>query len=206
MFVRIVLALFAAAISTTPVFAQKKAELNDFAFWTAPKNPHAHAFVPGLQAALELTPAQIEKILAARASTVDSPEILALKRKGDPNATADELATAATKRGEAVEKLYKEVDLILTKDQKAMIEKMNDAYDKVVGEVVTEFQAKFAAAKGNAEDMAAVNKELREAIAEAFGKKLDTLLTTEQKKAVEKAAEEEKKRAAANKDKPKPSK
>jgi len=206
MFTRIALTLIALALSTAPALAQKKPELGDFPFWSAPKNPHAHAFVPGLQAALELTPEQVEKINAARAATVDSAEIRALKSKGDPNATADELATAAAKRAEAAEKLYKEVDSILTNDQKALIEKINDTFAKVASEVGEEFQAKFAAAKGNAEDTAAVKKELHEAIGVAFGKKLDTLLTAEQKAAVKKAAELEAKRAAENKDKVKPKK
>jgi hypothetical protein len=203
---RTVLALIAVALLAAPAAAQKKLALGDFPFWAAPKNPHAHAFVPGLQAALELTPEQVEKILAARASTVDSPEVRALKSKGDPNATADELATAAAKRAEATEKLYKEVADILTNDQKALIEKINDAFAKVAAEVGEEFQAKFAAAKGNAEDTIAVKKELQEAVAAAFGKKLDALLTADQKAAVKKAAEEEAKRAADNKDKVKPKK
>jgi hypothetical protein len=206
MFARTVLALAAAALFAVPASAQKKAELGNFPFWSAPKNPRAHAFVPGLQAALELTPEQIEKILAARAATVDSPEVRALKSKGDPNATADELAKGNARRAEAMEKLFKEVDAILTKDQKALIEKINDAFAKVASEVGEDFQAKFAAAKGNAEDTAAVRKELTEAVASAFDKKLDGILTNEQKAAVKKAAEEEAKRAAENKDKPKPKK
>jgi hypothetical protein len=206
MFLRIALTLTAVVLSATPALAQKKPELTNFPFWSAPKQPHAQAFVPGLQAALELTPDQVEKILAARAATIDSPEIRALKSKKDPNATADEIATGAAKRAEATEKLYKEVDGILTKDQKALIEKINDAYAKVAAEVGEDFQPKIAAAKGNAEDQAALRKEMREAVAAAFDKKLDAILTADQKAAVKKAAEEEKKRAADNKDKVKPKK
>ena len=206
MLARTVVALAVAALFAAPASAQKKAELGDFPFWTGPKTPHARAFVPGLQAALELTPEQVEKILAARTATVDSPEIRALKSKGDPNATADELAKANAARTEATEKLFKAVDETLTKDQKALIEKINDAYAKVAAEVGEDFQAKFAAAKGNAEDTAALKKELAEAVAAAFDKKLDAVLTNDQKAAVRKAAEEEAKRAAANKDKPKPKK
>ena len=58
-------------------------------------------------------------------------------------------------RTEATEKLYKAVDGILTKGQKELIEKVNDAYAKVAAEVGEDFQAKFAAAKGNAEETAA---------------------------------------------------
>lgn len=202
MLLRTALVLAAAALFAAPAAAQKKPELHDFPFWTAPKTPHAKAFVPGLQAALGLTPEQVEKLLAARAATVDSPEVRALKQKGDPKATADELAQAAAKRAEATEKLFKEVDAILTKEQKALIEKINDAYAKVSAELGAEFQPNFAAAKGNAEEAARVRKELAEAIAAAFDKKLGAVLSTEQKAAVKKAAEAEAKRAA-NTEKPK---
>ncbi len=206
MFTRLALAVVAATLSAAPAFAQKKPEVGNFPFWTAPKRPHAQAFVPGLQAALELTPEQIEKITAAQTATVNSPEIRALKSKGDPNATADELAKGNAKRAEAAEKLFKEVDGILTKDQKALIEKSNEAFEKVVGEVGEQFQGKFADAKGNAEEMEKVRKEHGEAIVEAFNKRLNGILSTTQKQAVEKAAEIEAKRAAENKDKPKPAK
>ncbi|MBM3980109.1 MAG: hypothetical protein FJ304_07455 [Planctomycetes bacterium] len=208
MFVRTVLTLAAVALLVAPASAQKekKAELTDFRFWSAPKTPHARSFVPGLQAALELTPAQVAKLVAAREATVDDPELRKLPNKNDPNATADDIAKANAKRAAAIEKLFKEVDLILTKDQKALIEKINDGYAKVVSEVGADYQPKIAAAKGNADDTAALRKEQAEAIRTAFTKKLDALLTNDQMAAVKKAAEEEAKRAKANPDKPKPKK
>lgn len=203
---RFVLALLAAALVSVPVHAQKKKpELTDFPFWSAPKTPHARAFVPGLAAALELTPEQTEKLLAARAATVENPELRKLKQKGDPSATADELAKAAAARAEATEKLFKEVDGILTRDQKALIEKLNDAYAKVQSTVAEDFAFKFQAAKGNAEDTASLRKEQGEVVVSTFGKKLEGLLSNEQMAAVKKAAEEEAKRATAS-DKPKPKK
>ncbi len=208
MFARTVLALVAAALFAMPASAQKekKAELHDFPFWSAPKRLHANALAPGLQAALQLTPEQVGKIIEAQNATVNSDELRKLPGKGDPKATADELAQANAKRSEATEKLFKEIDKILTTEQKALIEKVNDAYAKVVSELGEEYQAKFAAAKGDAEATAAARKELNEAIAAAFDKKLDAILTNDQKAAVKKAAEEEAKRAAENKDKPKPKK
>lgn len=208
MFTRIVTVLTAAILLTVPASAQKekKPALGNFPFFSAPKQPHAHGFVPGLQAALELAPKQVEKIVAAQDATVNSDEIRNLPRKGDPNATADELAKASQKRADAAEKMFKEVDGILTKDQKALIEKLNDAYAKVIAELGEEYQPKFAAAKGNAEDTAAVRKELNEAIVTTFGKKLDGILSNDQRAAVKKAAEEEAKRAADKPNKPKPSK
>jgi hypothetical protein len=207
MYARTALALVASFFAT-PAFAQKekKAELHDFPFWTGPKTPHARAFVPGLQAALELTPKQTEAILKAMAETVNSPEIQKLPRKGDPNATADQLAEAGAKRAAAGEKLHKRIDTILTTEQKGLIEKVNDAYARVVSEVGEEYQPKFVAAKGDAEETAAVRKEQAEAVAAAMGKKLDGILTTEQRAAVKKSAEEEARRAAEDKKKPKPNK
>jgi hypothetical protein len=206
MLVRMAVCLIALATLAAPAPAQKKPSVQDFPFWSAPKNPHASAFVPRLQEALQLTPEQIEKIVAARTEILESPEISNLKSKGDPNATADELATAGAKRAEAWQKLHKEVSDILTNDQKALIEKVNDAYARTAADVSEEFQPKFGAAKGNAEDTAAVKKEFHEALMAAFNKKLDTILTADQRAAVQKAAEEEAKRAAENKGKVKPNK
>src|SRR4051812_38481562 len=100
MLARTALTLTALVLAAAPALAQKKVELIDFPFWTAPKQPHAKPFVPGLQAALELTSEQVEKVLAARAATVDSPEVRTLKSKNDPSATADELAKASATRAE----------------------------------------------------------------------------------------------------------
>ena len=200
---RIATALAAVAILASPAAAQKKPAVTSFPFWTAPKQPHANDFVPGLTAALELTPEQVAKIVAAREATVDSPEIRALKGKGDPNATPDELAAAATKRAEAAEKLHKQVDGVLTNDQKALIEKVNEAYAKAVAEVAEDFQPKIVAAKGSPDDVAALRKEQREAVVTSFEKKLGGVLTAAQQKAVDKAAEEAKKRAGDRPEKPK---
>jgi|GEM_PF-3296404 len=206
MFARFTVVLTAVALICAPVHAQKKKpELTDFPFWATPKVPHARAFVPGLVAAFALTPEQTQKLVAARAATIDSPELRALKTKGDPNATPDELAKAAKARAEATEKLFKEVGAILTRDQKALIEKMNDTYAQVQTAVAEDFAFKLQAAKGNAEDTASLRKEQAEVIVSTFAKKLEGLLSNEQMVAVKKAAEEEAKRAAAT-DKPKPKK
>lgn len=191
---RIATTLAAVALCASPALAQKKPAISGVPFWTGPKMPHAQDFVPGLTAALGLTPEQIEKIAAARTATIDSPEIRALKSKKDPNATAEELAKAAEKRAEATEKLHKEVEGILTKSQTELIEKVNDAYAKVVAAVGEEYQQKLIDAKGNKEDTAALRKEMRETIAANFEKKLGGVLSAEQMKAVEEA-----KKQAANK-------
>lgn len=179
---RLALTLFAVALFTSPASAQEKKPggLRDFPFWSAPKQLHARAFVPGLQAALMLTPEQCAKIEAACRETIDLPEN---KGKNAPGAAA------------ATEKLHKMVAEILTDDQKKLIEKVNDAYARAVADVAEDFQPKLVAAKGNAEETAKLRQESQEAIAETMNKKLDGLLSNEQRKLVDAAAEVEKKRA-----------
>jgi hypothetical protein len=202
MLIRLASTLTVVVLFAATVHAQKKKpELGNFPFWSVPKNPHAPSLVPGLQAALELTPEQVQKIVAIRDETLGSEDVRALKRKGDPNATPEELAAAAEKRKEVTEKLHKEVGDVLTHDQKALIQTINDAYAKVVSDVTEEYQPKIEAAKGNADDVTALRKEQREAVAEAFAKKLDGVLSEHQRALVKKAAEEEAKRGG-NKVKP----
>ena len=184
---RLLAALVIAAGFVAPAAGtEKKPALRNFPFWTAPKTPHARAFVPGLQAALQLTPDQIAKIEAACHDTIDTPE-------------------ARTKQGAgaANDKLHALVADILTPEQKKLIEKMNDSFARVSADQIEDFQPKFGAAKGNAEETAAVREAYQKAVAEQFENRLDQILTAEQREAVKKAAEEEKKRAAENAGKPK---
>lgn len=165
---------------------KKPAGLRDFPFWTGPKTPHARAFVPGLQAALNITPDQAEQIEAACRETIDKPEA---KGKGAG--------------GEAVEKVHKLVADILTAEQKKKIEKMNDLYAKVVTSVADDFQAEFAAAKGDDEKIKALREKVRAEQAAAFGRQLESILTADEMKAVATAAAEQKKRDEESAKKPK---
>ena len=46
--VRLAVTLIAVVLLAAPVHAQKKkASIGNVPFWSAPKNPHAPAFVPG---------------------------------------------------------------------------------------------------------------------------------------------------------------
>jgi hypothetical protein len=169
------------------VAADKKPQPRDFPYWTAPKTPHARAFIPGLQAALQLTPEQNRKIEAACRDTIDKPE-----------------AKTKETAGAAFDKAHALVFDILTADQKKRIEKINDAYAKAMEEVGGDFDERFAAAKGNEAETEKVRKELHEATVAAFEKRLDTILTADQRKAVKEAAEEHKRQEEANKKTKKP--
>jgi hypothetical protein len=186
-------AVFAAAIFLlgTAIGAEKTPRLRDFPFWTAPKQPHARAFVPGLQAGLQLTPEQIAKIEEACRETIDQPDA---KGKNAP------------KFAEAQEKLFQRVAGIITDEQKKQSEKENDAWAKAVSAVAEDLEPQFIAAKGNAEETAKLRAESQKRIREEFEKKLDGILSNEQREAVKKAAEIEKKQAEEKPNKVKPNK
>lgn len=183
MLARSALTLAAVVLLAAPSFAQekKKPQLRDFPFWTGPKQPHARAFLPGLQATLQLTPEQMEKIEAACHETIDKPE-----NRGKNSPTA----------GAANEKLHQLVGEILTPDQKKLIEKTNDAYAKATAEVSEEFQPLYGANKGNKEETQKIRDMQKAAVAENFEKKLDGVLSPEQKKAMAEAAAAIKKQKA----------
>jgi hypothetical protein len=172
---RTALTLVVVVLLAAPAAAQEKKPggLRDFPFWTGPKQPHARAFAPGLQAALQLTPEQCERIEAACRETIDKPEN---RGKNNPGAAA------------ATDKLHQMVGEVLTPEQKKLIEKINDAYGKAAAEAGEEFQPLYAASKGNAEETAKLREQQRAAVAENFQKRLDAILTPEQKKAVAEAA------------------
>ena len=190
---RTTLALAAAVLLTAPAAAadKKPAQLREFPFWTAPKTPHARAFVPGLQAALGITPEQAAKIEAACADTIDKPEN---RMKNSPTAAA------------AADALHAEVAKVLTGYQKKLIADLNDAYAGALEGAAAEYQPKLVAAKGNAEETAKLRAEMRDAITAGFTKKLDTVLTADERKAVAAAAAEHQKREEDAKKNPKPGK
>ena len=181
----IVLALVASLVVAVPSPAAEKkpAQVRDFPFWSAPKRPHARDFIPGLSAALQLTPEQIEKIEAACRDTIDKPEA---RGKNAPGAAA------------AWDRIHRLVADILTAEQKTLIDKINEAYEKSLEAAAEEYESQFAGAKGNAEETDRLRKLQNEALADKFGKRLDSILTDSQKESLKKAADA-KKRAEANK-------
>jgi hypothetical protein len=187
MVARTLLILALAIVAGPAVAADKKVPaLRDFPFWSTPKQPHARAFVPGLNAALGITAEQSEKIEAACRETIDKPE-----------------ARVKGSGGEAIEKVHKLVADILTPEQKAKIRKINDLYANTLAATAKEFQGDFADAKGNEEETKRIRERQYEAIREGFQKKLSTVLSKDELKAVEDAAKLEKRKVeASKKDKP----
>jgi hypothetical protein len=187
------------AVSTSPGLSQdKRPDVGDFPFWTAPKNPHARPFVPGLNAVLLLSDEQSRKITTAREEILGTEEVRTASRK-DPNSTEAQRTANHKVVTEATAKLHEKVAGILTAGQKALIEKIDAAHVEVTRATFDEFEANFGAAKGNEEATTRLHKEVREKIAADFGKKLDGILTAEQKEALKKAAAAEKRREAEGK-------
>jgi hypothetical protein len=170
--------------------ADKVPTIGNFPFWTAPKREHADQFVPGLNAALLLTPEQIGRLHAARSETIDNESLREATRK-DPNATDAQREAANRKLSEAQADLRVRASNILTAEQRSVIEKANAAYTEVQHAVLQEFQPRFAAAKGDGQATEAVQKELKDRFAAEFVRKLDGILSADQKLAMERAAAKE---------------
>ncbi len=182
--------LFAGEI----VAAEKVPAIGNFPFWTAPKREYADQFVPGLNAALLLTPEQIAKLHEARRETIDS-EALRGATKKDPDATEAQRAAASQKLAAAQVDLRVRASNILTAEQRSLIEKANAAYVDVQKTVMQEFEPRLVAAKGNDQAKETAQKELKERFTAEFVRKLDGILSSDQKVAMEQAAAKEREAA-----------
>jgi hypothetical protein len=72
--------------------------------------------------------------------------------------------------------------------------------------VAGDFEARFAAAKGDEEEVGKARKDLHETVVAAFEKRLDMILTADQREAVKKATAEHRRREEEDKKRPKPNK
>lgn len=182
--------LFAGEI----VAEEKQPVIGNFPFWTAPKREYADQFVPGLNAALMLTPEQIGKLHEARRETIDSEALRPTTRK-DPDATEAQRAAASQKLSAAQADLRVRASNILTAEQRSVIEKANAAYIEVQQTVMREFEPRLISAKGNDQAKETAQKELKERFASEFVRKLDGVLSSDQKVAMEQAAAKEREAA-----------
>lgn len=176
------------------VAAEKVPAIGNFPFWTAPKRDYSDQFVPGLNAALMLTPEQIAKLHEARRETIDNEEL----RKGtkkDPDATEAQRTAASQKLSAAQADLRVRASNILTAEQRSVIEKANAAYVEVQQTVMQEFQPRLVAAKGNDLAKEEAQKEMKERFTAEFLRKLDGILSSDQKVALEQAAAKEREAA-----------
>jgi hypothetical protein len=190
----------ALAFSLTPALAQKekRPDVGNFPFWTVKKSPRAHPFVPGLNAVLMLTDTQKEKITDAREELLDTDAIQAASRllKTNPDASGAQKDAARRRYAEAQEKLHERVNAVLTTEQRALIDKLNGAFEDTREAISADFQPRHADFKDNKQGLAELQVEMQRRMETDFLKRVEGLLTKEQFSALQKAAEEEKTRNA----------
>lgn len=185
------LALTVVFVLASSVLAvEKKPAIGNFPFWSAPKREFSDQFVPGLNAALLLSPEQIEQLHAVRRETIDNETLRAATRK-DPNLTEAQREAAHKLVSEAQASLRIKVSNILTADQRALIERINAVHQDVGKAVSEEFQPKLVASKGDDQAQEKFRKEMRERVSTDFRSKLDGLLSPNQKAAFDQAAADE---------------
>lgn len=181
---------------------QKKADVSGFPFWKSEKQPHAQPFVLGLNAALELTDAQKEQIVAAQNEMNNDEAVKASRalKKGDPSVTEEQRDKARAAMEAATTRLHEKVNSILTPEQRALVEKINAARVAAVEEVGIVYKDKFSI-KGDEAARRRVMEEKNQDLAEGFLGKLDVLLSVSQKEAMARAAadEEQRMKTAVNK-------
>src|SRR5262249_21646203 len=130
---------------------QKALSVGDYPFWASKKRPEAPQFVPGLNAILQLTPAQVEQIATAR-NEVNGDEAVKAARsvsKNDPSVTQEQRDKARAVVEAASAKLRERVAGILTPEQTALIAKVNGAYQTSMEEIGTVYEEKFASVKAD---------------------------------------------------------
>jgi len=182
----------------------KRPGVTDYPFWSSKKRPDAPQFVPGLNAILQLTPAQQEQIGTVGNEVANDEAVKAARSisKNDPSVTQEQRDKARATVDAANARLREKVAAILTPEQKALIAKVNEAYQSTLDEIGTVYEEKFASIKADPAARKRVQEEKNQDTEDHFLHKLDTLLTPAQKEAMTHAAEEEQRRAAAAPKKP----
>ena len=177
---------------------QKSAGIGDYPFWTSKKRSSTGQFVPGLNAALQFTEAQMERIAAAREEMSNDEGVKASRGipKNDPSVTAEQREKARAAMEAATARLNAKVAAILTTEQKALIEKINAAYAAAVEDTGIVYADKFASVKADEAARKRIQEEKQQDTEEQFHHKLDALLSPAQKEAMKRAAAEEDERNA----------
>ena len=199
---RTLIALTLAVFVATPAaFAQKekKASIGNFPFWPAMKGDgKTGQYLPGLNAALQFTDEQIQKINTAQHETLGGEEFKARGVKAkDPNASAAERDAARAAYEKAQIELNDRVSRVLTSEQQALIAKIGATHSEARASMSDELQNRYATVKGDKEALLKLQDEFKEKLETEFLTRINSYLTPAQRAAREKAAEEEK-AAAAN--------
>ena len=183
-----------------PADKQKKSAAADFPFWTSKKRGYVTQFVPGLNAALQITEAQSAQIAAAQDEMSNDEGVKAARgiSNSDPSVTPEQREKSRAAVEAATKKLHEKVAKILTPEQNALIEKINAAYLAAVEDVGVIYADKFASVKADEAARKRMQEEKNTDTEEHFFHKLDALLTPAQKETMKRAAAEEEERNARN--------
>lgn len=182
-----------------PVSAQKekRPDVSGFRFIAGPKGDRPH--VPGLNAVLQLSDEQKEKLVRVRQETLGSEAVVAAGRKvkGDLNATETDRQAARKLSEEARASYDRRVAEILTTKQMELVQSLQVIYGQAREAVATEYGPRLVGAKGNEAETAKLRQEARDALHTDFIRRVNEILTTEQRAAFERSAAEEKQAAGA---------
>lgn len=205
LFIRVALATFLIS-SIGAAEKEKRADVSDYPFWTAPKRGHVAPFVPGLNAVLDLTDAQKQQISAARDEMQGNAAVQAARSisKSDPSVTAEEREKARAAVEAAAAQMHGKVSAVLTVEQKAMIENINGAYAEAAKQIGATYQEKVGAVKVGPEERRRMQQSQREEVDALFRSRLDEMLTPEQKILMADAARREQQKGARPKKQPAP--
>ena len=177
---------------------EKRADVSDYPFWTQKKRGNVTQFVPGLNATLGLTEAQVRDIAAARDAMSNDDAVRAVRSisKSDPGVTAEQREKGRAAIESSATRLREKVAAILTADQQALIAKINGAYAEAAEETAIVYEDRFAAVKNDDAARRRLHEEIRDDTEEQFRHKLDRVLTAAQKEAMASAAEAEQQQTA----------
>jgi hypothetical protein len=197
-FLTTLLAAITALATVGAAEKQKQPDVGDYPFWTSKKRGYTGQFVPGLNAALQITDTQKEQIAAGREAMSNDEGVKAARgiSKNDPSVTAEQREKAHAAMEAATARMYAQVAAILTAEQKALIEKINAAYAAAVEDVGIIYADKFGSVKADEAARKRLQDDKSQDTEEHFFRKLDALLTPAQKEAMKRAAAEEEQRNA----------
>jgi hypothetical protein len=122
--------------------------------------------------------------------TIRNPQVRAAGQalKNNPGATDDDRAKAQKAAQDARAQLTETVDKTLTADQKALVAKIQAAFDDAQKAVSTALRAEYGQAKGDAERTAKLRERSQDELRNQLTERLDKILDPEQKAAVQMAA------------------
>jgi len=188
--------LMVAALAL-PAAAQKQ-KSNDLAgfplLWSAKKNPLTGPFIPGLNAALLLSAEQKDKLLTARAETLDDDKVrgLGAKVKQNPNASEAERDAAQHAQEVARGQFQTRVEAILTPEQRKLVGTINGLYDESLTAAQEEYRGQFEqVVKTDKARQEELRREVQQKVLKNFRARLEGNLTKEQWAALTQAAAEE---------------